>query len=160
MGLFDKLFGRSKPEPDEKSGADAFDPAEAPTMSREELEKHLKDAPENEDEDWQNQGTPQEMQPAEVRKALESDNPPVLLDVREVPELSADGYIPGSVHIPMSEIQGRVGELDPAKPTVVYCRSGMRSFDVGFLLIENGFKDVSNLNGGILEWDGEKAFPQ
>jgi rhodanese-related sulfurtransferase len=128
MGLFDKLF--NKPQ----------EAAPAP-----------KPAP----DDWADQGTPQELQPAEVRARLAGDNPPVLLDVRNPHELQADGYIPGSVLIPMPEIEARWQELDPAKPTVVYCRSGMRSFDVGFFLIEKGFKDVSNLNGGILAWDGE-----
>ncbi len=137
MGLLDKLFGKkSDPQP-AKPAATAPPPAEK--------------------EDWEDQGTPQEMQPAEVQKLLAGDNPPVLLDVREAPELDADGFIPGSVHIPMSQIEDRIGELDLSRPHVVYCASGMRSFDVGFKLIEHGCKDVSNLNGGIHAWTGEIA---
>lgn len=139
MGLFDKLFGRK----DEDPANDKPAPPEA-----------ADNAP-GDDADWQEQGTPQELQPAEVRELLAGDNPPVLVDVREKPELDASGWIPGAVHIPMSEFQERFRELDPAKPVVVYCAAGMRSFDAGFFLIENGFRDVANLNGGMHAWDGE-----
>ncbi|MCB2155003.1 hypothetical protein KQI84_08955 [bacterium] len=95
------------------------------------------------------------MKAAEVQQLLQSEEPPVLLDVREKPELMMSGWIPGSVHIPMSQIVGRVSELDPKRFTVVYCASGMRSFDVGFLLIQNGFGGVANLVGGIHGWPGQ-----
>lgn len=133
MGLFDKLFGKQEqPKPTPL-------PAETPAS------------------DWEAQGTPQELQPAEVVERLAAPNPPILLDVREKRELEASGWIPGSVNIPTSEIQGRLGELDLSRPVIVYCASGMRSFDVGFLLIQSGCKDVSNLNGGIKAWKGEIA---
>lgn len=135
MGIFDRLFGK-KPAPEEPVPAD---PATVPP-----------------EDDWQDQGVPQELQPAEVRERLAAEPRPVLLDVREAPELQADGWIPGSVHIPMSELETRLGELDLSRPHIVYCASGMRSFDVGFLLIQNGCTDVANLNGGIRGWDGER----
>jgi rhodanese-related sulfurtransferase len=129
MGLFDKLRGR-KEEPAPPA------PSQPPG------------------DDWQEQGTPQEMQPAEVRAALAGPNPPQLLDVREPQELQAKGWIAGSIHIPMRAVPERLGELDKTRPVVVYCAGGVRSFDVGFLLIENGFRDVANLNGGLAAWDG------
>jgi rhodanese-related sulfurtransferase len=42
-----------------------------------------------------------------------------LVDVREAREY-AEGHLPGSVHIPLSELQRRSGELDSSKPTVAY----------------------------------------
>lgn len=139
MGLFDKLFGRkSAPAP---QGPDS--PAAAQATDGQDSG------------DWADAGTPQELQAAEVRERLDGENPPILLDVREHAELRADGWLPGAVHIPMGELESRVGELDKSRPVVVYCASGMRSFDAGFLLIEQGFRDVANLNGGIRQWDGE-----
>lgn len=138
MGLFDKLLGRKS--------ADAPQDAPQPAPPA---------APEA--DDWQQQSTPQEVHASEVEAMLAGPNPPVLLDVREAPELAAKGFIPGSVHIPMSQIAGRVGELPKDRPIVVYCASGMRSFDVGFLLIEHGCRDVSNLNGGLKAWKGDIA---
>jgi len=106
-------------------------------------------------EEWAGgSAVPQELAAGEALALYKSPQRPVFLDVREDSEISAFGLIPGSVHIPMSEIQGRTDELDPSRPVVVYCASGMRSMDVGFFLIEKGFKDVSNLNGGMNAWSG------
>lgn len=42
-----------------------------------------------------------------------------LLDVRQPGEYAA-GHIPGSKLIPIAELDKRLDELDPAKPTLVY----------------------------------------
>jgi rhodanese-related sulfurtransferase len=57
----------------------------------------------------------------------------VLLDVRDDWEL-ARASVPGVVHIPMSQIAQRLEELDPARETVVMCRSGGRSLRVAQFL--------------------------
>lgn len=49
-------------------------------------------------------------------KRLEEYN---LVDIREEGEY-AEGHLPGSLHIPLSELQLRSAELDPLKPTVAY----------------------------------------
>ena len=74
-----------------------------------------------------------------------------LLDVREPWEL-AIARVDGAVHIPMGEIPGRSCELDPAKPVVVMCHSGVRSARVGHYLESRGFHAVLNLAGGIDAW--------
>lgn len=149
MGLFDFFFGKKStpPSPSDTEAPSRIRSGGQPTPSHQPTEE----------EDWQNQGTPQEVQPAEVEALLKSSNPPQLLDVREEFELKADGIIPGSHHIPLADVSRRCKELDPNRPVVVYCASGMRSFDAGFTLIQKGFQDVSNLNGGIHAWRGEKA---
>ncbi len=79
----------------------------------------------------------------------------VLVDVREPHELaiaSVEATVPDLVHIPMGQIPDRLGELDPARETVVLCRSGGRSLQVARFLAGNGFRSVANLNGGILAW--------
>jgi len=73
-----------------------------------------------------------------------------LLDVREPWEL-AIARVDGALHIPMAEIPGRSAELDPAKPVVVMCHSGIRSARVGHYLESRGFA-VLNLAGGIDAW--------
>ena len=42
-----------------------------------------------------------------------------LVDVRQ-PHEYAEGHLPGAIPIPLSELQLRARELDPAKPTVAY----------------------------------------
>src|SRR5260370_21249672 len=75
----------------------------------------------------------------------------LLLDVREVKEWQFC-RIEGARHLPMSEIQQRVGELDPTRETVVYCHHGVRSHMVAELLLTKGFSRVASLTGGIQAW--------
>ena len=71
------------------------------------------------------------------------------IDVRE-PDEVAEGSLPGTVNIPLSEFADRFGELDPQRRTVVLCRSGGRSTQACAFLTANGFTDVINLDGGML----------
>lgn len=73
------------------------------------------------------------------------------VDCRELDEWNA-GHMPGSVHIPLGQMAFRKGELDPAKPVVVVCRSGNRSLTGGEILLNGGFTDVKSLAGGLIAW--------
>ena len=74
-----------------------------------------------------------------------------IVDVREPNEWAA-GHLPEAVLIPLGELGPRAGELDPARPVVVVCRSGNRSATAADLLIRSGFRDVKNLAGGMVAW--------
>jgi hydroxyacylglutathione hydrolase len=74
-----------------------------------------------------------------------------VLDVRGSGE-RALGYIEGSFHIPIVQLRGRMGELDPARPLVAYCGGGYRSSIAASLLRARGFVDVSDLIGGYQAW--------
>lgn len=74
----------------------------------------------------------------------------VVLDVREQDEWDA-GHIAGAVHVPMSELPDRVGELS-ADRTLVVCKVGGRSAQVTGWLAQQGH-DVVNLDGGMLDWE-------
>jgi len=84
---------------------------------------------------------------------LMNDDNVVVLDVRESNEYSS-GHIRDSVHIPMSALVKRLGELDKykSKPILAYCRSGSRSNSACNTLNKQGFENVSNLAGGIMSW--------
>jgi hydroxyacylglutathione hydrolase len=75
----------------------------------------------------------------------------VLLDVRGPGERD-QGYVEGSVHIPLGQLRDRTGELDPARPVVIYCAGGYRSSIAASLLRSSGFADVSDLIGGYQGW--------
>ena len=51
------------------------------------------------------------------------------------------------IHIPLDQLRDRLGELDPAKPTIVACRSGLRSYLGTRILKQHGFAEVYNLSG-------------
>ena len=57
--------------------------------------------------------------------------------------------IEGSTLVPMSELEWRLPELDPAAETVVICHHGLRSAYVTQALNRVGFQKVINLEGGL-----------
>ncbi|MDV3126169.1 MBL fold metallo-hydrolase [Mycobacterium sp. 21AC1] len=75
-----------------------------------------------------------------------------IVDVRNPGEVAA-GTIPNAITIPVGQLPSRLGELDPVKPTVVYCAGGYRSSVAASLLRHNGFADVSDILGGYGAWD-------
>ncbi len=79
-----------------------------------------------------------------------------LLDVRQPGEYEQN-HIPGGMLMPLAELQDRAGELDPQKPTIVYCAVGGRSRVAAQVLAGKGFKEIYNLAGGIKAWDGATA---
>jgi adenylyltransferase/sulfurtransferase len=89
--------------------------------------------------------------PLELKALWDRGDRPFLLDVRN-PEEIAICRIDGSTVIPLPELAGRLGELDPALPMVIHCKSGMRSAKAIALLREHGFSRLRNLTGGILGW--------
>jgi len=73
------------------------------------------------------------------------------LDVRE-PEERAVRHL-GGVHIPLGELPDRLSELDPKRPTLVYCQSGRRSAEaVRLLQTDFHFRKVFHLKGGLQAW--------
>ena len=76
-----------------------------------------------------------------------------LVDVRGPGEVRTSGRVPGAVVVPLPELVRRLGELDPAKPTVVYCAGGYRSSIAASTLRAAGFADVSDLMGGFGAWN-------
>ena len=82
-----------------------------------------------------------------------------VLDVREPVELQVASVKADSgfelVHIPMNEIPGRLGQLDPGRAVAVLCHHGNRSMRVAMFLQANGFETVANIAGGIDAWTQE-----
>ena len=90
-----------------------------------------------------------EITPEAFVKLREQENPPLLLDIREMWEVET-AAIPGATVIPMSEFTSRAhAELDPDKPIVVFCHHGQRSLSVTIWLRNQGFEHVQSLTGGI-----------
>jgi len=89
----------------------------------------------------------------EVKALLNKDKKGefLLLDVRQPEEYEA-GHIPGAMLIPLGELEARREELERDKKIITYCRSGHRGMAAAIALCGLGFKDVHNLEGGILNW--------
>jgi rhodanese-related sulfurtransferase len=92
-----------------------------------------------------------EIKPEDLHRKMEAKETFVLLDVRR-PDEVAMAVLPDATHIPIEEIEERVGELDADAETVVYCHHGVRSLSVTVYLRNHGFRDVTSLAGGIDLW--------
>ena len=77
----------------------------------------------------------------------------LLLDVRETNEFTG-GKLPNAVHIPLSQLKDRVGELSKmtSRPVVVYCGLGRRARSAGPALASAGFASIYMLSGGLKAW--------
>lgn len=93
--------------------------------------------------------------PKEFSEKLKAENA-FLLDVR-TPEEFAEGHIEGAVNMDVqsADFNTQVSALDKNKAYYVYCRSGRRSASAQEIMKEAGFKQVYNLEGGILAWEKE-----
>jgi rhodanese-related sulfurtransferase len=97
--------------------------------------------------------------PRDAAAAVAGDGPaagdaakrPLIVDVRE-PEEFASERIEGSVLIPMSQFVARHAELPRDRPLVMQCHSGSRSASATMYLVQRGWTDVRNLDGGIAAW--------
>lgn len=88
---------------------------------------------------------------------LAKDTNTIIVDVRTAGEV-AEGYIPGTtvfLDYNGGQFDQNFKSLDTSKTYIVYCRSGRRSSSASNQMIENGFKKVYNLEGGINSWTGD-----
>lgn len=70
-----------------------------------------------------------------------------LIDVRTAAEFEL-GSIRGARHIDVNHLRDRLAELDPTKPTVVFCQIGLRGYLAYRILKQAGFTAAKNLSGG------------
>jgi len=80
--------------------------------------------------------------------------PPLLLDVREGWEHRYVRF-PDSLHIPLSRLPENLERIPSNHPVIVYCHTGIRSLLACYLLLENDYQTVYNLEGGIDAWSRE-----
>jgi rhodanese-related sulfurtransferase len=89
----------------------------------------------------------------DFQKKISSLKEVQLVDVR-TPEEYREGHIKNSLNINVqgSSFEAEVAKLDRKRPVMVYCRSGGRSASAQRMLIDMGFAEVINLDGGIRGW--------
>ena len=89
----------------------------------------------------------------EAYSALQSDQPPLVVDVRERDEFE-EGAIKDAVHVPRGYLELRIENVAPdrSRPIVLYCAGGVRSALAARSLEELGYENVSSLAGGFGAW--------
>jgi rhodanese-related sulfurtransferase len=75
-------------------------------------------------------------------QALKAAGAPVV-DVRTPAEF-AQGHVPGSLNIPLDQLEARMGEIDLARPVLLCCASGARSAMAKAMLEKAGHAQAHN----------------
>lgn len=88
------------------------------------------------------------------RLALGNSSDVMYVDVREVYEFEA-GHIEQMVNVPLSSLEETYHELPTGVELVIICRSGARSMQAIDFLQSRGYTQLTNVKGGMLEWDGD-----
>jgi rhodanese-related sulfurtransferase len=88
----------------------------------------------------------------ELKQRIDAGEKLNIVDVREPYEY--EEFNIGGQLIPLGEIPGNLDALANLKneELIVHCRSGARSNNAKLFLIENGFSNVRNLIGGMVQW--------
>jgi rhodanese-related sulfurtransferase len=91
------------------------------------------------------------MNAAELKAELNNKGNMQFIDVR-TPNEYRGNHIKDFKNIPLSELGKRAQELSKDKEVVVICQSGMRSSHACKALKKLGFKEVTNVKGGMSSW--------
>ena len=101
----------------------------------------------------------------ELFDRVNSDKPPLLIDIRDVSDYNGTGYskyghIPNAKSIPILELELKLEELDSykEKEIVTMCPGGGLSLAAVDILREAGFNDAKSLKGGTDKWH-KKGYP-
>jgi len=89
--------------------------------------------------------------PLELRRWVESSDPPYLLDVRPMSERRVV-RLPNDHHVPLESVAEAVASLPRDRPIVVYDHLGFRARRAVEFLSQSGFGGVAALEGGLEEY--------
>jgi len=96
------------------------------------------------------QSSVEEILVKELNAVINEDKNIQIIDVREPREYELGNI--GGISIPLSDLENRLNEISSNGKTVVVCRSGVRSQKAIQKLQKNGFQNLLNLKGGLVEW--------
>jgi rhodanese-related sulfurtransferase len=97
------------------------------------------------------------VQPADI-DAMIAKGDVVVLDVREPSELAETGTVKGAIHIPLGQLESRLGELPKDKVILTACRGGGRASRALTLLESKGFKTAGFC--GLKDYTGPREYPK
>ncbi len=91
--------------------------------------------------------------PQAFQKQLDKMSDATILDVR-TPQEYAEGFIAGAKNVNWNggDFNSQVEGIDKNKPVFVYCLGGGRSAAAAKRLGKLGFKEVYDLQGGMMNW--------
>jgi hydroxyacylglutathione hydrolase len=99
--------------------------------------------------------TTERVSPPLAAERLAAAEPPLAVDVRAPREREAR-RIDGSISIPLNHLSERLAELPRNRPLLVFCAGGYRSSIAASMLQRDGFRNVSEIAGGLAAWESAK----
>jgi len=95
----------------------------------------------------------------DFNKKMESLPEGNIVDVRTPQEFS-EGHIKNAINIDWngSAFDAQISKVDKTKPVFVYCLGGGRSASAASRMREMGFKEVYELDGGMMAWRSSGLF--
>jgi rhodanese-related sulfurtransferase len=88
---------------------------------------------------------------AQQAAQLQAEEAAALIDVREPREYESL-RAPGAVSVPLAEFVARHADLPRDRQLLLVCRSGSRSLRATMFLMQQGFSNVANVDGGMIAW--------
>ena len=93
------------------------------------------------------------IQPQALWQKVGSEGPrPRIIDVRE-PEEFVTGHIPNAQLIPMPRLMSREVKLPRDEEIILVCRTGRRTTQIIYALQKEGYRNLSNMDGGMVAWE-------
>lgn len=103
--------------------------------------------------DGQTQTTKTNLSATEFAEKMKELPSAILLDVR-TPEEFSKGHLQSAKNFDWNgnEFDKQIASLDKSKPAFVYCLSGGRSSSAAKKMRSEGFREVYEMEGGIMQW--------
>ena len=88
------------------------------------------------------------------KEVLEKGSQLYLVDVRQHDEFKGElGHVEGAKLVVLDTLPEHLGQIPKDQTVVFICRSGGRSARATAFALQNGFKEVYNMKGGMLLWN-------
>jgi hydroxyacylglutathione hydrolase len=87
----------------------------------------------------------------DLRAALDTPSPPVVVDVR-AEEAYAGGHVTGAISAPLAGLLDALDRIPRDRPVVTVCGSGRRATIAASLLLRDGWTDVAVCGGSMAAW--------
>ncbi|PYS38080.1 MAG: hypothetical protein DMG14_19035 [Acidobacteria bacterium] len=105
---------------------------------------------------WHEAGLPlatiEQISVEELRQRIEEKSVDVVIDVRRPPEWTS-GHIEDAIHMPLNHLAESALSLNRDSKVAVICAGGYRSSIASSLLEQLGFRNISNVVGGMTAWN-------
>ena len=90
----------------------------------------------------------------EVKKKLDNNEKPFMLDTRDPDEYEEMRLGIGETVIPLGALRKRLNELpeDKDKEIICFCKISLRGYESALVLEANGWRNVKVMEGGIMAW--------